>query len=768
MAVTRIQAIHSERSVRNSLNYSQDKVKSDITKATGPDPGMKTYDGTDRSGSFFTEESDHLHNALSYSSNTRKTTWEAGVDADGKPDLLISGHHCSPLTAESDFHRYRDRYYQMGNRETVATAKARRPMRAKLDENGTPLRDDKGELIYDPSAPILRDPKTGKVIYQTYEKQKEVRNAYMWVLSFPGKNELGYELDPRLVHQLSQEFVTSFLDDYACTISTHVNTDHYHSHVMQCAYSIDGTKKFRDCQETLQQARDIMDELSQKMGIPIIINPGKEPGVDWYEWKKRQENRSWKQQMRLDIRQAAGIARSPEEFKKLLTAVGYRIRETDKHYTFTMPDTDENGPGCSCRDVRLNCAGDSFDYTKVGIKKRIEREAAAAGKVHPERETVPASFDPSGERKAPALRAPHIYISRYTIEGRKRTALELILIEALKIVALFMDAFQLRQPPNDHPIYRNAKWKTKQLEDALSMVQHLDVQDKEHLSTLTNQAGIVLSQLKKQAAAGQITADKEEETLQNIEEALGLIRMATAVGFSLSGFELHSHTPGEIRTEKAKLTPMTPGQRRELYQLLSASPVYRLKCKYDELTYKEGAAIIAFLRGKTAERPEMLYDREHPASDAKDTQAQETADQRSQKEMFFRARLSEYPLDTQLKLDHCRELLNRLGALGISPDHLEESKTELQDSLAAQEKVKKDLEQAKTAYRDLKRLAYTISLAEDPAFTRGPLYDKEKAQDIEKTVSDMPDKKSEEALPKEKGPGVPPVWSVPDPYFDRT
>ena len=112
--------------------------------------------------------------------------------------------------------------------------------------------------------------------------------------------------------------------------------------------------------EALQQARDIMDELSQKFGIPIIISPGKEPGVDWYEWKKRQDHQSWKQQMRLDIKQASKMAHTPEEFKKYLTAIGYKIRETENHYTYTMPDTDEHGPGCSCRDSRLNCAGDPF------------------------------------------------------------------------------------------------------------------------------------------------------------------------------------------------------------------------------------------------------------------------------------------------------------------------------------------------------------------------------------------------------------------------
>ncbi len=51
---------------------------------------MKTYDGTEQSASFFTEEADHLHNALSYASNMQKTLWQSTPD--GKPDLLISGH----------------------------------------------------------------------------------------------------------------------------------------------------------------------------------------------------------------------------------------------------------------------------------------------------------------------------------------------------------------------------------------------------------------------------------------------------------------------------------------------------------------------------------------------------------------------------------------------------------------------------------------------------------------------------------------------------
>ena len=81
--------------------------------------------------------------------------------------------------------------------------------------------------------------------------------------------------------------------------------------------------------------------------------------------------------------------------------------------------------------------------------------------------------------------------------------------------------------------------------------------------------------------------------------------------------------------------------------------------------------------------------------------------------------------------------------------------------------TKKKLDESKAAYRDLKRLSYVISLAEDPQFTRGPLYDKEKAPAVEKTTTDKPDRATEDSLPKEKGTDAAPVWSVPDPFFDR-
>ncbi|MCR5127269.1 MAG: hypothetical protein K6B69_04110 [Lachnospiraceae bacterium] len=251
-------------------------------------------------------------------------------------------------------------------------------------------------------------------------------------------------------------------------------------------------------------------------------------------------------------------------------------------------------------------------------------------------------------------------------------------------------------------------------------------------------------------------------------EALDLLRMASAIGFQLTDFELHTHTSQEIRREKAKLTPMLPSQRRDLYQLLSASSVYRLKCKYDELSYQEGAAIIDFLHGKSATCLEMLIDLSDRSPQRTVKETEQSPDRRAEKEMFFRSRIAEYPLNTQMKLDHCRELLNRLGQLGIAPEKLQEAQDELKASLSECAVTKKKLDESKAAYHDLKRLAYVISLAEDPQFTRGPLYDKEKAPAVEKTTTDKADRMTEDSLPKEKRTGTAPTWSMPDPFFNRS
>ncbi|MCR5789604.1 MAG: relaxase/mobilization nuclease domain-containing protein [Lachnospiraceae bacterium] len=670
-----------------------------------------------------------LSRVFSYTVNPDKTH----IGADGDVDILVSGHHCNPDLAETDFKRCRGLYYMNGHKEHTGYAKAKRPLRAALGEDGKPVLDENGRMVYDEKAPVYKDPVTGKVVFQQYQKKKEARTAYMWMMSFPGKKELGYEPDPRLVHEIGRAFCREYLDDYACTISTHVNTEHCHNHIMQCAYSLDGTRKYRDTMEALAKARDISDQLSLRFGLPIILSPQTDRGVSWFEWKKKHDGHSWKQQMRTDIREAAGIADSTADFCRLMKAIGYTVRETENHFTFTMPGAGENGEGYRCRDSRLNSSDDNFDYSKTGIRNAIERRT---GK-QPEADRKPAahSFD-SKHRGDLRHYATHIYISRYTIDGRRRTALELLFIEALKIITLLRDLFQVKDAPGDHPVYFPYQKKLRLMEDSLAMVQKLGLEDRDALSDLLNQTGTTLSQLKKQHKNSQPVHAKEQEMFEKIEEARELIEVMKTYGIDISDLELHHYSKQEIRRARAALMPMTPAQRRELYLALSDSPLYRLRCKYEELTYQDAREVIAFLRSQNSNQPSVLFslNERNGSGQRMSPKNTETEANRRSHDTFFLSRLADFPMDKQIRIDHCRELLNELALLGIAPDGMEDARNELRQAVASFDSIEHRMAEVSEEYRKLKRLEQNLALAANPRFTHGPLFDAKEEKPVEKTL----------------------------------
>jgi len=744
MAVTRIKAYHTESSMHNGLNYSANPEKSALR---GNDPeGHEAYHSPDSSiPSFHHPDPFHgkspdsildninLSRVFSYTVNPDKTH----IGMDGDVDILVSGHHCNPDLAETDFKRCRGLYYMNGHHERTGYAKAKRPMRAAVGEDGKPLLDDNGQMIYDEKAPVFKDPATGKVVYQEYQKKKEARTAYMWVMSFHGKKELGYEIDPRLVHEIGREFCREYLDDYACTVNTHVNTEHYHNHIMQCAYSLDGTHKYRDTMEALAKARDISDRLSIRFGLPIILSPQTDRSVSWFEWKKKHEGQSWKQQMRMDIREAVGIADSTEDFRRMMETLGYTLRETENHFTFTMPGVDESGEGYRCRDTRLNSSDDNFDYSKTGIQSAISRKNG-----QPLHDQAPArqSFDPKHKGDLRHY-ASHIYISRYTIDGRRRTALEILFIEALKVITLLRDLFQTKEAPIDNPVYYPYQKKLQLMENSLAMVQKLGLENHEELSDLINQTGVALSQLKKQYNSNQPVVKQEKEILDKIDETMELLGIIKSYGLDASDLELHRYDEKEIRRARAELMPMTPAQRRELYLALSDSPLYRLRCKYEELTYREAQDVTAFLKDTDKPQPPVLFNiNEKPDRKPVIAVSPEDAEkERKSQDTFFLSRLADFPMDKQMRIDRCRELLNELGQLGIKPETMENARMELKVAAASFAEIERKMNEASAKYRALKKLEHNLTLAGNPRFTHGPLFDEAKDQKVARTIVDTVD-----------------------------
>ena len=93
-------------------------------------------------------------------------------------------------------------------------------------------------------------------------------------------------------------------------------------------------------------------------------------------------------------------------------------------------------------------------------------------------------------------------------------------------------------------------------------------------------------------------------------------------------------------------------------------------------------------------------------------------------------------MDKQIRIDRCRELLNELGHLGIQPEQMKVASGELKDSIASFAEIERQMDEASTKYRSLKKLEHDLTLAVNPRFTHGPLFDEQAEPQIERTLVD--------------------------------
>ncbi|MCR5267852.1 MAG: relaxase/mobilization nuclease domain-containing protein [Lachnospiraceae bacterium] len=217
MSIEKDIAIHATDGVRNVLDYVTDK------EHNGQKANPSLY--------YLTHYRD-VDNVLAYAQNLEKTVF----NLDGDETLLVSGVGCSPSTAAIAFQLDRDRYY----RESRMAA---RP------------------------TPIHINPVTGEA------KSKNAIECYHVIQSFPAMDDL----DPRVVHEIGVEYAKRAFAGHKCVVTTHMNTEHLHNHIVVCAYSEIEPVKFHMNKATRRQIRYINDRLSVEYELPIILNPRKTP-----------------------------------------------------------------------------------------------------------------------------------------------------------------------------------------------------------------------------------------------------------------------------------------------------------------------------------------------------------------------------------------------------------------------------------------------------------------------------------------------------------
>ena len=189
--------------------------------------------------------------------------------------------------------------------------------------------------------------------------------AFHLIQSF-AKGEVSHEE----AHRIGIELADKLLEGkYSYIVATHTDRGHPHNHIIFCAADFIDHKKYYDNKKSYRHVRELSDELCKEHNLSIIIPSGRK-GKKYVEWKDEQEGTSWKKRLQEDIDECIRIAKSYENFLRLISEKGYTVSGEQignphaKYIKFI-------GPGQE-RPVRGSFRNFGAGYTKEEIKDRIE------------------------------------------------------------------------------------------------------------------------------------------------------------------------------------------------------------------------------------------------------------------------------------------------------------------------------------------------------------------------------------------------------------
>ena len=198
-------------------------------------------------------------------------------------------------------------------------------------------------------------------------RENSPNKAYHLIQAFaPG--EVGFEE----AHHIGKELADKLLEGkYSYVVTTHIDKEHVHNHIIFCAADNIEHNKYHDCKQSYYHIRKLSDELCREHNLSVII-PGGERGKKYKEWQSDQNGSTWKTQLRQDINFFIKSASTYEEFLLLMRAKGYEIKgetfgeDAAKYISFRPLDKEHF--------VRGSARSLGKEYTKKRIRERIEKK----------------------------------------------------------------------------------------------------------------------------------------------------------------------------------------------------------------------------------------------------------------------------------------------------------------------------------------------------------------------------------------------------------
>lgn len=184
------------------------------------------------------------------------------------------------------------------------------------------------------------------------------------------------EVTPELAHLIGLELAEQLLKGkYEVVVTTHLNTSHYHNHLVFNSVSMeDGRKYHSSSRSYYEEVRRISDSLCKKYGLSII-QPGNGKGKSYAEWQAEKEGKpTWRTAIRMDIKEAVAESFSWGQFISIMEKKGYSLKQDRKYLSLRAPGME--------RYARLKSLGRY--YSEDAIRERLlmpkPRKGHPAGK----------------------------------------------------------------------------------------------------------------------------------------------------------------------------------------------------------------------------------------------------------------------------------------------------------------------------------------------------------------------------------------------------
>lgn len=173
------------------------------------------------------------------------------------------------------------------------------------------------------------------------------------------------EVTPELAHLIGQELAEQVLKGrFEAVITTHLNTSHYHNHIVFNSVSmLDGGKYHSNGRSYYGDIRRLSDTLCRKYGLSVI-QTNEEKGKSYAEWQAENEGRAtWRTSIKMDIREAVQESFSWNQFIERMGQRGYDWKLNRKYIALQAPGME--------RYVRLKSLGKN--YSESAIREWILR-----------------------------------------------------------------------------------------------------------------------------------------------------------------------------------------------------------------------------------------------------------------------------------------------------------------------------------------------------------------------------------------------------------